>query len=150
MLTQLSFGSEFYKEMIDQTATGSFNFAAPTRTHIFPVYQAMVGQLIEIDSSDVRRAIIVAYGTYFELLEILEINDMALDTDLSHYLEKKELLIKYGRVKYDVLSASYKGRLLSIRNELCNTATNLIDNVAVAVELLNAECDDYVSVVPQE
>lgn len=110
----------------------------------------MVGQLIEIDNGDVRRAIIVAYGTYFELLEMLEINDMALDTDLSHYLEKKELLMKYGRVQYDVLAANYKGRLLGIRKELCSTATDLIDNVSVAVELLNAECDDYLSVVPRD
>ena len=150
VLTQLTFGGEHYKEMLRGDAEEAYTFNVPAAAHSFPVYHAMVGRLIEIDNGDVRRAVILAYGTYYELLEALQFNDGVLDESIAHYRDRKELKAKYGQIEYDILAANYKGRLMALRRDLRDCAEALIDNVAVAVELLNAECGNQVTVVPRE
>jgi hypothetical protein len=150
VLTQLTFGSEYYKEMLREDVEDAYNFNVPKATHTFPVYRAMVSRLTEINNGNTRRAIIVAYGAYYELLEALEFNDGVLDESIAHYRDRKELKEKFGQIEYDILAATYKGRLTALRTDLRESAKALIDNVAGAVELLNEECRERVTVTPNE
>jgi transposase-like protein len=150
LLTKFTFDSEHYKELLRENVEHAYNFNVPKATHAFPIYHAMIGRLTEIDNGTVRRAIIIAYGAYYDLLEALEFNDGVLDESISHYRNRKELKEKLGQVEYDLLAANYKARLTSLRTDLRESAKALIDSVAAAIELLNVECGNRLSVIPTE
>lgn len=150
VLTQLTFGSEYYKEMLRESGEGPYIVKVPKATHTFPVYRAMVGRLTEIDNGNTRRAIIVAYGAYYELLEAIEFNEGVLDQGNADSRDRTELIEKIGQMEYDYLIVNYRARLTSLRNDLRESAKRLIESVSVAVELLNEECRDRPTATPVE
>lgn len=134
-----SLRSEMYVDMLTINPEKSFDFSSPSREFLFPVYKAMAGQLIEVDSSETRQAVIEAYASHSDLFDVLEINDRVLDQSWKHYLYRTEEKQRIGRLDYDLIESTFKGRLLGLRASIHEQATLLVSNVDHAIKLLKIE-----------
>lgn len=142
LLMRAGFEGELFQEMLKDAPEEAFNLELPKAENPHPVYDALVGKIVDIDDSATRQAVIRAYGASSHLQSLLILNTEYLAKYSQVVRENADRSKTAGVIGRAIKEANARARLLSLRSQLKEAADLLVQRCERAIALLEgAETD---------
>jgi hypothetical protein len=110
-----------------------FDMEIPIPRKRFPVFNAMVGRLIDVDDTAIRRGVIQAYGTANGLIDVAAMNNRRLwaYTELGRDARCADNSVHEEELKFQ------RGELVKLRSQMRTIVVETIKRVEQVLPLLN-------------